>query len=173
MGSDAASGIADRRLSKRQEDVLVFIATHHAQKMLAPTTREIGEHFGWSSTNSVVEHLTSLARKGCIRWEPHRARTLCLTSRGHALVGRLAPVQLPGGEPDLAALRVQLAEVARERDTLRAALRRALSLCLDVYSDAVRAAGGDDPRLVGKKLARAIREGVPALQDEKAQVPRG
>lgn len=49
-------------LTDRQREVLGFIAS----LSLPPTLREIGKHFGWSSTNAIACHLAALAKKGML-----------------------------------------------------------------------------------------------------------
>ncbi|MFP2898774.1 LexA family protein [Corallococcus sp. 4LFB] len=75
-------------LTERQEDVLVFIASYTAEKKYPPSNKDIREHFGWGSSNTVADHLEALARKHCLTWEPHLARTLQLTEAGRDAVAR-------------------------------------------------------------------------------------
>lgn len=51
-------------LTSRQHACLAFIEEFIRSKGYAPTIREIGKHFGFSSTNGVTDHLNALERKG-------------------------------------------------------------------------------------------------------------
>lgn len=65
-----------------QLQVLRFIQRERRARGVSPSIREIADHFGWSSTNSVADFLKALERKGLLRREPLRARTLQPTARG-------------------------------------------------------------------------------------------
>jgi SOS-response transcriptional repressor LexA len=89
MPPRAARGGTPRNvLTERQLDVLVFIAQHLEAKGYAPSNKDIREHFEWTSSNAVVQHLEALARKHCLTSEPRLARTLRLTEAGAECVAR-------------------------------------------------------------------------------------
>lgn len=67
---------AATKLTLRQEQVLDFIRDHVAAKGFAPTLREIGFHLKIGSTNGVTDHLLALERKGYIRRDQSKARSL-------------------------------------------------------------------------------------------------
>ena len=54
-------------LTKRQQQILDFIAVSIDDLGYPPTLREIGEHFGIRSTNGVNDHLKALEKKGYLR----------------------------------------------------------------------------------------------------------
>lgn len=54
------------QLTERQQEVIDFIRSHIEQRGVAPTVREIGEHFGINSPNGVLCHLKALENKGVI-----------------------------------------------------------------------------------------------------------
>jgi repressor LexA len=61
-------------LTERQAEVLAYLREYIARHGWAPTYREIGERFGFASTNGTADHLKALERKGCIvRGHGHRA----------------------------------------------------------------------------------------------------
>jgi repressor LexA len=64
-----------KELTKRQRDVLDFIAEMIEKKGFPPTIREIGEKFEITSTNGVRAILSALTKKGYIKRKP-------LVSRG-------------------------------------------------------------------------------------------
>jgi repressor LexA len=84
-------------LTRRQKEILDFLARHIERRGYAPTIEEIGEHFGLSSLATVHKHLSNLQQKGLIKREWNRSRALELIPtevRVHAvelpLLGRVA-----------------------------------------------------------------------------------
>ena len=80
--------LSDRRrfvATKRQFEILVFIAKCVATHDAPPTLREIGRAFGIASTNGVVDHLRAMERRHLIerpaRSEDVALRTIALTDR--------------------------------------------------------------------------------------------
>jgi repressor LexA len=63
-------------LTRRQKEILDFLAEHIEQRGYAPTIEEIGDHFGLSSLATVHKHLTNLQRKGLIKRAWNRSRAL-------------------------------------------------------------------------------------------------
>ena len=61
-------------LTERQKQILTFIRDNLRQRGVAPTHREICEHFGFSSYGTVHKHLKLLERKGFLRrhWNQKR-----------------------------------------------------------------------------------------------------
>ena len=67
-------------LTKKQQQVLDFI-THTIQKTgAAPTFREIGTHFGFASIKGVSGHIDALVKKGFLKKEKRKFRSLKPTS---------------------------------------------------------------------------------------------
>jgi repressor LexA len=66
-------------LTERQQEILDFIGREIQKNGFPPTIREIGERLGIRSTNGVNDHLKALERKGYIRREKDKSRTLRLT----------------------------------------------------------------------------------------------
>jgi repressor LexA len=64
------------RKSNRQLDIMSFIRTHFKDKGYPPSVREIGEAVGLQSTSTVHGHLDRLERKGFIRRDPSKSRTI-------------------------------------------------------------------------------------------------
>ena len=54
------------KLTERQKDILDFICQYKDEYGYPPTLREIGKHFGISSTFGVKRHLDALEKKGFI-----------------------------------------------------------------------------------------------------------
>jgi repressor LexA len=63
-------------LTKRQAQILEFVTQHIAENNYAPSYREIGEHFGLSSTATIAEHVEALKTKGYLSHEDNLARSL-------------------------------------------------------------------------------------------------
>jgi repressor LexA len=63
-------------LTRRQKEILDFLARHIEKRGYAPTIEEIGEHFGLSSLATVHKHLSNLQEKGLIKREWNRSRAL-------------------------------------------------------------------------------------------------
>ncbi|MBI2877428.1 MAG: transcriptional repressor LexA [Candidatus Tectomicrobia bacterium] len=61
-------------LTQRQEEVLRYITEVARQQGYPPTLRQIGEHFGMSSSNAVRTHLRALEKKGYIRRQARTSR---------------------------------------------------------------------------------------------------
>jgi repressor LexA len=63
-------------LTRRQKEILDFVAGHIARKGYAPTIEEIGDNFGLSSLATVHKHLANLQEKGLIKRAWNRSRAL-------------------------------------------------------------------------------------------------
>lgn len=69
--------------TSRQREVLQFLRAFYDENGFMPSTREVQEHFGWSSQNAAVQHLKALEAKGLIKRQKGRARALVLTTTNH------------------------------------------------------------------------------------------
>src|SRR6266536_1916750 len=58
---------ANMPVTRRQREILDYIAKHIEEKGYAPSFEEIARQFGFQSLATVHEHLTNLERKGYIR----------------------------------------------------------------------------------------------------------
>ena len=63
-------------LTRRQREILDFIASHIGAKGYAPSFEEIARQFGFQSLATVHEHLTNLERKGYIRRSHNESRAI-------------------------------------------------------------------------------------------------
>ena len=61
-------------LTERQRDILQFIREFQGERGVAPTHREICDHFGFSSYGTVYKHLSLLEKKGLIRRDWNQKR---------------------------------------------------------------------------------------------------
>ena len=63
-------------LTKRQQEVLAFIAEHQQVNEAPPSLREVAAHFGFRSMTAAADHVKALRRKGYLKHRPHQARSL-------------------------------------------------------------------------------------------------
>lgn len=83
-------------ITPRQQRILEFIRSTVRERGYPPTVREIGEAVGLTSSSSVHAQLANLQRKGLLRRDPAKPRTIELAERRPAaaasvpLLGRIA-----------------------------------------------------------------------------------
>src|SRR2546428_2197622 len=63
-------------LTNRQREILEYLKFRQKIRGYPPTVREIGEAVGLSSSSTVQNHLNTLERKGYIRRDPTKSRTI-------------------------------------------------------------------------------------------------
>ena len=73
-----------RYLTERQRDILEFIREFQKTRGVAPTHREICDHFGFSSYGTVYKHLSLLEKKGLIRRDWNQKRGVELVEKDEA-----------------------------------------------------------------------------------------
>lgn len=66
----------EKNITKRQEDVLIYIKKYVVEHGFPPSTREIGAALGLSSPATVHTHLKKLEDAGCIRKTDSKFRTI-------------------------------------------------------------------------------------------------
>jgi repressor LexA len=71
-----------RYLTERQRDILEFIREFQKSRGIAPTHREICDHFGFSSYGTVYKHLSLLEKKGLIRRDWNQKRGVEIVENG-------------------------------------------------------------------------------------------
>ena len=79
-------------LTERQKAVLDYIAHYQADYGIAPTHREIRDHFGYSSFGTVYKHLKLLQRKGYLHRDWNQKRGLELV---RAVPGQPTQTEVP------------------------------------------------------------------------------
>src|SRR6266498_2596510 len=67
---------ANMPVTRRQREILDYIAKHIEEKGYAPSFEEIARQFGFQSLATVHEHLTNLERKGYIRRTHNESRAI-------------------------------------------------------------------------------------------------
>ena len=81
----------NQELSDRQARILDYIRQVTRLRAYPPSVREIGEAVGLSSSSTVHNHLNQLERRGLIRRDPSKSRTVQLVES--------APQRQEAGEP--------------------------------------------------------------------------
>jgi repressor LexA len=69
-------------LTRRQKEMLDYIASFIDELGYAPSFEEIAKHFGYASLATVHEHLSNLERKGYIRKAYNESRSLEISHPG-------------------------------------------------------------------------------------------
>jgi repressor LexA len=69
-----------KELTQRQKEILSFISRHINVHLYPPTVREIAEHFE-ISVKGAQDHVTALRKKGVIRQNGKRSRTIEMVRR--------------------------------------------------------------------------------------------
>lgn len=79
-------------LTSRQKQILDFIRRRITHDRISPTIRELAGFFGFSSTGTVRGHLQALSRKGYLKLNRNKARSLELVreEQGIPIVGMVA-----------------------------------------------------------------------------------
>ncbi len=72
--------MSHKPLTKRQNQILLFISEHIDNIGFPPTRNELSAHFGFRSPNAAESHLRALEKKGVIQIERGRSRGITLTA---------------------------------------------------------------------------------------------
>ena len=70
-------------VTKRQREILDYLASYIDDHQYAPSFEEIAAHFGFNSLATVHEHLTNLERKGLIQRSHNESRSIELVPLGY------------------------------------------------------------------------------------------
>jgi len=126
-------------LTRRQRQLVAFIAQCHHDTGRAPTFQEIADHFGFRSLTTVADHLRLLRRKGAIAAEAGRARTLRVVSPLDTLRHQVADIPVFGSIPaGLAEDRRQEAQGCVSIDIATLGLQpTARTFALEVHGDSM------------------------------------
>ena len=84
-----------KELTKRQNEVLAFIAAYIKNHSYPPTIREIADHFS-ISVKGAHDHITAVKRKGYIKQNSKQPRTMKLTHTEHDENSDLMEIPLLG-----------------------------------------------------------------------------
>lgn len=88
-------------LTKKQSAILEYVLEYVRQNDFAPTYREIGEHFGISSTATVHEHVKNLEAKGYLSSRGDVARSIDVAPVSQSVAATFLPLAglITAGEP--------------------------------------------------------------------------
>jgi len=85
-----------KELTKRQKEVLSFIAAYIKSHSYPPTIREIGDHFS-ISVKGAYDHIAALKRKQCLKQDNNRSRTMGLVvSKVDEDLGTISKIPIVG-----------------------------------------------------------------------------
>jgi repressor LexA len=98
--------MAQRGLTKRQQEIFDFVKRYVGDHGYPPTVRDIGKAIGLTSSSTVHAHLANLEKLGVLRRDPTKPRAIeVLVGKAKAAVGSSGlPVvgQVAAGQPVLA-----------------------------------------------------------------------
>lgn len=158
-------------LTKRQREILDYIAEFIRTKRYSPSLEEIASHFDLSSVATVHKHVANLEKKGFIRRSWNRSRSI------DVVTSELPPVPVrPGTLAHAAALQAGAAKaMGRVADgALPAQLPGAVSVLRGGFEPDPGAGAADDPDIVRLPLAGRVAAGRPieaVLDRETIAVP--
>ena len=81
------------KLSGRQEEILVFVVRFCEENGYSPSLREIAEEFGLTSVATVHQHVAALQKKGYVKKDWNRGRSLELSEMAEQWIQRSATKQ--------------------------------------------------------------------------------
>ena len=162
------------QLSDRQTKILDYIRYVTRVRNYPPSVREIGEAVGLSSSSTVHNHLNQLERRGLIKRDPSKSRTVQLTSDIEVSEERRNAISVPivgnvaAGSPILAEQNVE------DHVLLSADIAKEGYFLLRVRGDSMINAGilNDDMVLVRPQHEASNGSIVVALVDGDATVKR-
>ena len=87
--------MSEQQLTDRQARILEYIRQVMRVRSYPPSVREIGEAVGLSSSSTVHNHLNQLERRGLIRRDPSKSRTVQLVEEAGREEKRRNAVAIP------------------------------------------------------------------------------
>jgi repressor LexA len=169
-----ATNAVPEDLTERQTQILDFIRDVTRQRNYPPSVREIGLAVGLSSSSTVHNHLNHLERRGLIRRDPTKSRTVQLVEAAGPRDAEGAGVSLPivgnvaAGQPILAEQNIE------DRLLMSPELAQDGWFALRVRGDSMINAGILDGDLVIVKPGQDAPDGtiIVALIGDEATVKR-
>jgi len=163
-----------KELTKRQKEVLSFIANHINKHSYPPTIREIAEHFS-VSVKGAYDHVAALKRKNCLKQDGNRSRTMALTETKEDEDSKLlAKIPIVGtvaaGVPILSEENWE-GTLTLHRPSLK---KNRVYFAVKVRGDSMKGAGimDGDMAVIEKQSAAANGEIVVAVVDEAVTLKR-
>ena len=162
------------QLSERQTRILDYIRHVTTVRNYPPSVREIGEAVGLSSSSTVHNHLNQLERRGLIKRDPSKSRTVQVVQDAEIDQKRRTAVSLPvvgnvaAGSPILAEQNIE------DHVLLSSDIAKEGSFLLRVRGDSMINAGIMDGDMVLVRPQHEASNGaiVVALVDGDATVKR-
>ena len=158
-------------LTPRQASILNFVERYTAIHHYPPTLREIADHYGLKSPNSVKKHLDALVRKGYLTRKAGARRALQIAGPASPGTGVAVPIlgQVAAGRPILAEEHI-LGSIVLDRSLIR----WNNPFLLAVKGDSMTGAGilDGDYVLVSAQAQAEPSDIVVALLDDEATVKR-
>jgi repressor LexA len=77
------------KLSGRQEEILDFVSKYRVENGYSPSLREIAEAFGLASVATVHQHVAALQKKGYVKKDWNRGRSLELSEMAEERMKRM------------------------------------------------------------------------------------
>jgi len=163
-----------KELTKRQKEVLSFIAKHINKHSYPPTIREIAEHFS-VSVKGAYDHVAALKRKNYLKQDGNRSRTMALTESKEDEESRLlAKIPIVGtvaaGVPILSEENWEGA-LTLHRSSLK---KNGIYFAVKVRGDSMTGAGimDGDMAVIEKQNAAANGEIVVAVVEDAVTLKR-
>ncbi|MBA4368853.1 MAG: repressor LexA [Desulfobacterium sp.] len=92
------------KLTIRQTQILDFLFEFQLKERMAPTYREIADHFGFKSTKAAADHVSALEKKGYLRRHGGRSRGIDLITltrqSDQKVIGVPILGDIPAGTPE-------------------------------------------------------------------------
>jgi len=146
-------------LTKRQKELLDYLAEYIEQYGYAPTLEEIGRNFSLGSLATVHKHLQNLERKGHIRRQANRSRALEIMPRN----GAHATVQVPLLGRVAAGTPIEPVENAEAVELPEELLGRGETFALRVQGDSMKNDGILDGDVVVVESRTAVENGATVV----------
>jgi len=174
MKQTRKQNLSEQQLTDRQAKILDYIRQVTRVRSYPPSVREIGEAVGLSSSSTVHNHLNQLERRGLIRRDPSKSRTVQLVEEAAHHEKRRNAVAIPlvghvaAGAPILAEQNIE------DHVMLSGEFAQDGWFALRVRGDSMLNAGILDGDLVIVKPQQDAVDGtiIVALVDDEATVKR-
>ena len=166
--------MSEHQLTDRQARILEYIRQVMRVRSYPPSVREIGEAVGLSSSSTVHNHLNQLERRGLIRRDPSKSRTVQLVEEAGREEKRRSAIAVPlvghvaAGAPILAEQNIE------DHVMLSAEFAQEGWFALRVRGDSMINAGILEGDLVIVKPQQEATDGtiIVALVEDEATVKR-
>lgn len=86
-------GKVQGKITSRQKEILEFVYQSISSNGFPPSLEDFRNNFGFSSNQSILDHLSALEKKGLIKKEDRSARSIQITNLGFKTMNK--PVMVP------------------------------------------------------------------------------